>query len=662
MYTKEQFNRLLKTRKRWTGKQIGRLLLQMDVEELNGEEPVTNVNVVQPLVDCLSSPEDNRDYTLYANLYSGIVDAWNYIDASGNDAIANLAFMKSIITSLTDYSNAEDFHRQQPVMITQADFEKYKEQYNKKRKEYMDDIENELQPFLELIDTNQVMDDGPFSEEKKTRSYGKNASKVIEAYQDKYFTDNEVSFIRNVMQSTVAEREHQDKEFVEKYKDEFWSSLDSTYKFLVSRYNDIQYNNQGIKNPSFHDDTVKKLKEDNKILIQDIRSKWELYPRYLHGFNTHNIVEALGKYISLIQQEQLEILYSKNISFNEALKLALKKYPYSFKLSKGDVPRSDKEERYPDIPYVPDKMNYADLLFANEKTTNIASEFFNYLYMAGKGNNKAKQKELDTFLKEHFSEFIEATKKDLIKKYPKMDKILNEVTNSTSYIIPYITTKSLATAGIEWAESYISDAERDVRFTDAFPKKDRHQAKRFGFAVVHSHYPSEPDEDDYRETLAGMPADLPIEQHYDIPDFVQQTLSYNGKALKHAVKSIRRFAVLQNAYEDYFKGIARIAGDKTFRNYDKTPAYYKLKKAIKSYEKSLYALISTLHMIIDDPDEELKLISAIKEHLPLVSLNPIKYKKKTIKDVASLLEESYLSSTPANTMSVLNAIAEGAEW
>lgn len=660
MYTKDQFNRLLRTRKHWTGKQVGRAIIQSDVEQLNGKEPFATIDEMQGIIDALTKPEDIGQYTLYTNMYSGIINAWNYIDANGNDAIANLSIMRTVIANFTDYANAEDFHKQQPVMITQADFEKYKEQYNKKHKEYMDDIENELNSFLELIDTNQVMDDDwLFSEKKKTRSYGKNASKVIEAYQDKYFTDNEVSFIRNVMQSAVAEREQQHKE----YKDEFQSSgdeFDSTYRSLVSSYNNIQYNNQEIKNPNFHDDTIKKLKEYNKTCVQDIRREWKLYPRYLRGFNTDNIVEALGKYISLIQQEQLEILYSQNISFNEALKLALKKYPYSFKLSKSDVPRSDKEEQYPDIPYVPDKMNYADLLFANEKTTNIALEFFNYLYMVGKGNNKATQKELDTFLKEHFSEFIEATKKDLIKKYPKMDKILNEVTNSTSYIIPYITTKSLATAGIEWAESFISDAESDIRFTDVFPKKDRHQAEHFGFAVIHSHYPNESDDKECQKIITLT--DMPVEQHYDISEFIERILTNRSKELEASVKTIRRFAVLQQAYEDYFKGVARIANDKGFREYDKTTAYPKLQNAIEEYEKELYNLIATLHGIIDDPDVETKLISLIKKHLPLVNLTPIKYKHKTIKELASLLESSYLSSTPNNIMSIFNIIAKGAEW
>lgn len=660
MYTKDQFDRLLKTRKHWTGKQIGRLLLQIDVEELNGKEPVTTTASLQPMVDYLSSPEDNRDYTLYANLYSGIVDAWNYIDASGNDAIANLTFMKSIITSLTDYSNAENFHRLQPVMITEKQFKEYKRLYQQRCEEVKTHVENELVPFLELIGSSTINDDTYWLPNKSVRSYGKNASKVIKAYQNKYFTDDEVSFIRNIMQSTVTEREHQRKVYREKHKDELQSfddDFNSTYKSIVSDYNNIQYNNQWIKSNSLKDETVKKLKENNDISVKEIQNKGLLIRHY--NFETNDPVEATGKYISLVQQEQLRILCSQNISFNEALKQALKKYPYSIALSKGDIPESDKEKQYPNVPFVPDKLNYADLLYANEKTTNIASSFFNYLYMIGEGEDTAKQKELDDFLRKHFSEFFEAIKKDLIKKYPKLDKILNEATNSTSYIIPYITTKSLATAGIEWAKELISD-DTDVRFTEVFPKKDRKQASHFGFAVVHSQYPSEPAEDNNHKTVTL--ADMPIEQHYDIPDFVQQTLSYNGKTLKHAVKSIRRFAVLQTAYEDYFKGIARIAGDKAFRDYDKTTAYSKLNDAIKSYEKSLYALISTLHMIIDDPDEELKLISAIKEHLPLVSLKPIKYKKKTIKDVASLLEESYLSSTPANTMSVLNAIAKGAEW
>lgn len=666
MYTKDQFNRLLRTRKHWTGKQVGRAIIQSDVEQLNGKEPFATIDEMQGIIDALTKPEDIGQYTLYTNMYSGIINAWNYIDANGNDAIANLSIMRTVIANFTDYANAEDFHKQQPVMITQADFEKYKEQYNKKHKEYMDNIENELHPFLELIDANEIMDDDwRFSVKKKARSYGKNASKVIESYQDKYFTDDEVNYIRDIMQATVVEGERRRKEYKKAHKDDlqptsFYDDVDSTYQFIVASYDSLRYVNQALNRPGLTDERKEALKATKKRAIKSIEESWKLINRYKRSFDTNDIEGVTSKYISLIKQEQLKTLYSKDVSFKEALNLALKKYPYDFKPSNRDVPQDDKTERYPDIPFVPDKLSYADLLYANEKTANIASSFFDYLYMIGKGKDTTKQKELDKFFRVHFSKFIEATKKDLIKKYPKLDNVLNKATNSTSYIIPYITTKSLATAGIEWANEYISDAESGVKFTDVFPKEEREQARLFGFAVIHSHYPDEENSDD-RQKITTL-ADMPVEQHYDIPEFIERTLKNMSKELEASVKTIRRFAVLQRAYEDYFKGVARIANDKGFREYDKTTAYPKLQNAIEEYEKELYNLIATLHGIIDDPDVETKLISLIKKHLPLVNLTPIKYKHKTIKELASLLESSYLSSTPNNIMSIFNIIAKGAEW
>lgn len=661
MYTKDQFDRLLKTRKHWTGKQVGRAIIQSDVEQLNGKEPFATIDKMQGIIDALIDPKDINQYTLYANMYSGIINAWNYIDANGNDAIANLNFMKSIIASLTDYSNAENFHRRQPVMIGEKQFKKYKLLYQQRREEAKTRAENELNPVWGLIeDAVEINNDDWMLPHKNARSYGKNASKVIESYQEKYFTNDEIAYIRSIMQSLVTEVAHQRKKNKDELQliDDEYDDFNSTYKRIVSDYDSIQRYNQWIKSNSLKDETVKKLKESNELSVKEIQTSGSLIPRY--EFGTDKIVEATGKYISLIQQEQLKILYSQDVSFNEALKQALKKYPYSLKLSKGDIPKNDKEEQYPTVPYVPDKLSYADLFYANENTTKISSAFFHYLYMIGEGKNTAKQKELDDFLRKHFSDFFEAIKKDLIKKYPKLDKILNEVTNSTSYIIPHITTKRLAVAGVEWAKESISD-NTDIHFSEVFPKEDREQASHFGFAVVYSHYPSEPDDEDNNHKIITL-ADEPIEQHYDIPEFIERTLTNRSKELEASVKTIRRFAVLQQAYEDYFKGIARIANDKGFREYDKTTAYPKLQNAIETYEKALYNLIATLHQITDNPDEESKLISLIKKHLPLISLKPIKYKHKTIKEVASLLERSYLSSTPTNTMTIFNILAKGAEW
>ena len=61
MYTKSQFNQLLKTRKHWTGKQLGRLIIQTGIETLNGKEPVTTTEVITPLVQQLTSSKDIED-------------------------------------------------------------------------------------------------------------------------------------------------------------------------------------------------------------------------------------------------------------------------------------------------------------------------------------------------------------------------------------------------------------------------------------------------------------------------------------------------------------------------------------------------------------------------------------------------------------------------
>ncbi|MBC9023071.1 hypothetical protein LHV02_02420 [Limosilactobacillus fermentum] len=155
---------------------MGRLIIQTGIETLNGKEPVTTTEVITPLVQQLTSSKDIEDYTMYANIHAGMTSAWNFVEAVGNEAIANLTYIRSIISRLRDFSSAELTNRQRPVMITQAEYQKYKYEYNKAWKEHKEYMLNRKITLGELL-IDSISDKR--EDDINIHVYGPNATKVI---------------------------------------------------------------------------------------------------------------------------------------------------------------------------------------------------------------------------------------------------------------------------------------------------------------------------------------------------------------------------------------------------------------------------------------------------------------------------------------------------
>lgn len=620
MYTKTQFNQLLKTRKHWTGKQLGRLLLQAGVETLNGKAPVVTTEEITPLVKQLTSKKDIEDYTMYANIYSGMTSAWNFVNAVGNEAVANLTYIRSIISRLRDFSSAELTNQQRPVMITQGEYLEYKEKYDKAWKSLKEATLNKK------ITLGELLIDALPTFEGDARLYGPKARKVITRYQKKFFSKEDINLLRIFMQehhytqASSAMRKADNELLLHSFDtlkspELFQFVGPKTKLFLITNY----------------------LKRQRPTTQVDI-------DRYAK--------EAIKKYVKIIDARQLELIYSTNLTFDEALAKALKEYPFEYPGYRND--HNDT------VPYVPDHLSYADLFFTNKDTQDLAAAFWAYTYM----KHDHPDTKYDEFIQSHFVEFIKASKKDLIQKYPKMSNILNEATNSTSFIIPQFTYQTLATVGFSVFQDLISDDAIDdgIRFYNMFPENRRKQAKFAGYAIYHSDA-STPDPHKESEHSAMILGDdwLSSIQHYDIQNFVPDTFKYNEKRLKEAFDSLTYYTKVQATYEDYFKGLARIMNDTSFRKYSTTTAYSAFIEGVKSYKEDILGLLSYLSQIIEGHKSKVKIIDAIKKSLPMVQTSYPNYKHKTIKELASLLEQSYRTSIPVSVMNVFNVISEGAD-
>lgn len=624
MYTKTQFDRLKRTRKP-TGKQVGRALIQYGIQYLNDAKTVGTLDDIIPLVNSLTDMDDVEEYNMYANMYSGIIEVWNFTNAVGNDAVANLAFIRSIISRFEDYSNAESSNQTLPVMITAKQYETYKEQLKEKRAEFKKQQLSKKITLAELFtDIDAQYPEYPYKGD--TRTYSNAANKVIEEYKHKYLNVDEISFVRNVMQlGTNDDPVKAQNESLINYFHDFIESTSQQLNELsdyLDNHNSQSSNSKKMK--QFYDTSI------SEVLRNTLIPQWYASKKPKRPYSDTDVKDALQKYIQLIHKEQLKIIYSKNISFNDALLAAIKEYPYKII-----------EHPHQSVPYVPEKLSYADLLFANEGTANIAQKFWYYASSKESQNND----NLNNFIQNHFQDFFKARKKDLVKKHPKLSSVLSKITNSTSFIIPYITYETLATAGIIEFKELVSDdyVNDNVRFIDMLTKQEQEQARIFGYAVVHGNSDAQ-------------------SMHYDIKNYILDTLKRNEATLNKSFAAIRHYAAVQLTYEDYIKGVARIANDRSYRDYNKTTSYNTFIADIKSYRQDIYNLLALINDIIPSQKDKLILSSAIKEHLPLDIFKPKEYKHKTIKDIAKILESSYNSSTPNNAMAVIGSISEGVDW
>src|SRR5699024_1280132 len=137
--------------------------------------------------------------------------------------------------------------------------------------------------------------------------YGPNATKVIEQYKNKFFSKEDISLLRDFMQ------EHHSV-----YKDN--NEDDWEADSLISEF-------KGLKNYIFQE-YFEYIDHDTKVvLITYYLNKSR--PVGQEEYNEY-AKQALKKYIDLVESKQLELIYSSNLTFDEALLKVLKEYPFKF--------------------------------------------------------------------------------------------------------------------------------------------------------------------------------------------------------------------------------------------------------------------------------------------------------------------------------------------
>ena len=130
MVSKKEVDKLLKKRKSWTGEQIGQILLSNLLVQLTDEgEEVPNEDI-NKMVANLKNPFESQVYNTYVTLYAGLIDLYNFLQASGEQATSSVTALKLIMYSHVRTAYERQRELNSPLRITDRQYQRYKAKQN----------------------------------------------------------------------------------------------------------------------------------------------------------------------------------------------------------------------------------------------------------------------------------------------------------------------------------------------------------------------------------------------------------------------------------------------------------------------------------------------------------------------------------------------------
>lgn len=193
MITKKEFNELLKTREHWSGRQIGNVILQTWTESMNGKEPLIDDKTLSKIFDSMPNTSQNyNDYLTFTNIFSGMTDAYNFVDAQANEALTALWLLHSLIDHLSDWLYAEQNNQKKPVIISERQYKRYKEKYSALTHEFQQANKKKVQSFYSILGLEWITRIELFK--------GNEAKSLVEKYQQETIDIRGVRFLRKLVE------------------------------------------------------------------------------------------------------------------------------------------------------------------------------------------------------------------------------------------------------------------------------------------------------------------------------------------------------------------------------------------------------------------------------------------------------------------------------
>ena len=497
----------LKRQKRITGHQLGRILLENLLDQLYGQNEITSDKDIQKLKCQLSDVHESEIYNTYVNIYSTLIDSYNYIQSYRSNALLNITLINNELANIMNYMDEQIYGDTAPLNISERQYKKYKSTYNHKIEEIQKKRNNSKQKLVQILQ----------------RILG-----VILTKSQDY--------------NTGLEKYPNIQKMLGKYKNEFISEYG--YKLIKKIIIDIEKKNNRINHQLIQDYF--------QIFIKTDDHDKELKEQLPKNSSSSQLVKT-G-----ILEEYLKQIYEKKQSHNKAINLALKKYHISF--SHPEI-----NNYITELAPLPQKLTKQKIY--KYIISNFQSLFLDFVTIeCGSSINTHDMLEFERFLANNFTALFQAAVHDISRNNPELGKLLS-FSKAKELLSKKISYKELAQAGDEFAQ-YITSleiikADPNYGIWIGFPKKYQEKVHYYGFSIFHatSKLNELKNENQFFDRI-----DNNKKKFNQMINNLIEGKKHNE--IKQYYNAVYQYLVIYQAYKEFIEGIVKFSNDTNLRSFE----------------------------------------------------------------------------------------------
>lgn len=542
MVKKSDINRLM-NKKKLRGDQLGRLLLSNLIDQVQGKPERVSVEEINKMMDNLENRYEGLVYNTYVNIYAEVVDAYNTIQSEGVNAQLGLTNIKMNLALIARSAISRKAQLDEPVLITERQFRRYKTNYKKFLKdtikgfkEEKESVRDYLISWLETVSSDIEAYDGNEDYPNTTKVIAKYSKEPISSKWDaplrKIYKDSQTAWNKKYFDPVRIIHELAEEEtnpfFDLNYRDAIEQqakerNLDTTYFALLIELKDL-YNHAKFT-----------LNMDDKDILNYIDEKADINLTEVFIAKNHKAETELPE--DLTKLDVLEALAFENGKTNE-----------------------DQEQLA--------KFNSEEL-----------SDIYDALTLDLIHQHPA-MKDLFGIKDENAQPLL-------------TDKILNKE----------VTGAQLAKAGDEYYKALTSITslrkEQDYGIWNVFPERKKKQARMKGFSVYHGDSIITRAKTDMIEDDPDPRSKIFMNELEDLSD--------SADSLKKSYQSIETYLKNYQSYSAFIEGIATYARLDDFLSLKITPEYARVIKEIDSVLMMFNLALSQLKAVLDKSEFEKQL-------------------------------------------------------
>lgn len=574
MYTRAEVERQIKTKTSWTGKQVAKVLLSnFFVSARTGKNIITNEEITYIKNHPRNDVEAQKIYS-FSQLYISLMDVYNILESYTAQANSSVALLSNSLKVHFRMLQFREYQLSTPLMITETQEKKYLKNY---------------QEYLEGL---------------VRRNFTKTETWLS------FLMKRDVNFIENI-------------DLIPKFSDKYSHSEKTAMiisQYRVSKIKDIDFAKRlserlfakGIMDPNMAMTNYQRVFGPAPLQYTDAIAK---------QFHYHN-EEAFTHYQQKVLKETYKLLYyhQKRLSFDEALKKALAKYPVDF-------PEGTPQP-------MPNDITKYDFLTKVIIPGYVKEGLWNW-----------RSQELNDFLIDEYGEYLNSAKQDAIAEHPKLRVLFDTAKKPLNTLGNW---GMLYNSGVEEFNPKPSKDSYTYGKWRGFPNDVKSRVRNYGYSVYHN---------------AGKINNFENFAESNDPvlnDLAQEKTNKAKRHRKQAYDQIRQYLIIHQAYVALVRGIKAWTG---FKDADKlvniSNGYPTFLRESREYNDFIYSVFARLRGVIKgDVKKRQKAIELLDVYTPL-DLEEKIIPHSTNEALMEFLEETFQPGSPRNASMIINSVANG---